>query len=257
MKKLTFLFVHDACYDRGSTIWLNYWNDGGSLTPLEPQSPSLLYTSSFVPKHGLPPAKALTHNRRNAILLLSAILMWIPCSRTNTPRENVETPSTFQTSFLEGSLGGLGILIYCRFSRTPLFRNIVLYFGCGYHVPEPTRLLIGTMSKPLRPSTHRFWEAHLGNSGDLSCLQLATEPSPPHSADGPSAADSPPSGFPAAGLWKAPLDCSFDTRAEGAMATGRPPLSLVLLLILSCLSLCQRTAVSARVVTHSAVVVQQ
>ena len=30
--------------------------------------------------------------------------MWIPCPRTNTPRENVETPSAFQTSFLEASL---------------------------------------------------------------------------------------------------------------------------------------------------------
>ena len=34
--------------------------------------------------------------------------MWIPCPRTNTPRENVETPSVFQTSFLEAILGELG-----------------------------------------------------------------------------------------------------------------------------------------------------
>ena len=37
-------------------------------------------------------------------------LMWIPCPRTNTPRENVETPSAFQTSFLEAMLGELGRL---------------------------------------------------------------------------------------------------------------------------------------------------
>ena len=136
--------------------------------------------------------------------------MWIPCPRTNTPRENVETPSTFQTSFLKGFLG-----------------------------------------------EHRR----------LSCLEHATEPSPPRSADGSSAADTPPSGFSAAGLLKAPLDCSFYPRAGGALTTTRPPLSLHLLLLLlaplgvlsnlSCLSLCQRPAVSARVVTHSAVVVQQ
>ena len=36
--------------------------------------------------------------------------LWIPCPRTNTPRENVETPSVFQTSFLETMLGELGRL---------------------------------------------------------------------------------------------------------------------------------------------------
>ena len=138
-------------------------------------------------------------------------MMWIPCPRTNRPRENVETPSTFQTSFLEGSLG---------------------------------------------------------EHGRLSCLEHATEPSPPRSADGSSAADTPPSGFSAAGLWKVQLDCSFYSRAEGALTTARPPLSqqqLLLLLLeplgvllnLSCLSLSRRPAVSARVVTHAAVVVQQ
>ena len=99
---------------------------------------------------------------------------------------------------------------------------------CGYNVPEPTRR--GEISKPLRPSRHRFWKAPLGNSGDLSCLELATEPSPPLSADGSSTADTPPSGFSAAGLGKAPLDCSFDPRAEGAMTTARPSLSILLLL---------------------------
>ena len=95
---------------------------------------------------------------------------------------------------------------------------------CGYHISEPTRL--GKMSKLLRPSRHRSWKARLGNTGDSSCLELATEPSPPRSAAGSSAADAPPSGFPAAGLWEAPLDCSFDRRAEWALATARPPLSL-------------------------------
>ena len=99
----------------------------------------------------------------------------------------------------------------------------------GYHVPGPTRL--GKMSKPLQPSRHRFWKDRLGNTGDLSCLEHATEPSPPRSADGSSAADTPPSGFPAAGLWKAPLDCSFYPRAGGALTTARPPLSLLLLLL--------------------------
>ena len=96
---------------------------------------------------------------------------------------------------------------------------------CGYHVPEPTRL--GKMSKPLRPSRHRFLKARYRNMGDFSCLEHATEPSPPRSADGSSAADTPTSGFPTAvGLWKAPLDCSLYQRAEGALTTARPPLSL-------------------------------
>ena len=37
-------------------------------------------------------------------------VMWIPCPPTNTSRENVETPSAFQTSFLETMLGELGRL---------------------------------------------------------------------------------------------------------------------------------------------------
>ena len=36
--------------------------------------------------------------------------MWIPCPRTNTPRENVEIPLVFQTLFLEAMLGELGRL---------------------------------------------------------------------------------------------------------------------------------------------------
>ena len=102
------------------------------------------------------------------------LILWIPCPQTNTPTENIETPSTF---------------------------------------PQPSR--------------HRFWKDRLGNTGDLSCLEHATEPSPPRSADRSSAADTPPSGFPAAGLWKAPLDCSFYPRAGGALTTARPPLSLL------------------------------
>ena len=88
----------------------------------------------------------------------------------------------------------------------------------------------------------------LGNMGDLSCLELAREPFLPLT-------DTPRSGFPAARFCKAPVDCSFDPRAEGAMTTARPPISLVLLVllvllhILSYLSLCQRTPGSARVVT--------
>ena len=64
--------------------------------------------------------------------------VWIPCPRTNTPRENVETPSVLQTSFLEDMLG---------------------------------------------------------NSGDCHVWKLATDPSPPHSTDGSSAADISPGRF--------------------------------------------------------------
>ena len=44
-------------------------------------------------------------------------VMWILCPQTNTPRENVETPYTFQTSFLEAMLGALGRLSCPRLSR--------------------------------------------------------------------------------------------------------------------------------------------
>ena len=44
------------------------------------------------------------------VLVLVLVLVWIPCPRTNTPRENVETPSAFQISFLEAMLGELGRL---------------------------------------------------------------------------------------------------------------------------------------------------
>ena len=45
----------------------------------------------------------------NSILIFFKQL-WIPCPRTNTPRENFETLSAFQTSFLEAVLGELGRL---------------------------------------------------------------------------------------------------------------------------------------------------
>ena len=46
--------------------------------------------------------------RRLAYIILKRL--WIPCPRTITPREHVETPFAFQTSFLEAMLGGLGRL---------------------------------------------------------------------------------------------------------------------------------------------------
>ena len=80
------------------------------------------------------------------------------------------------------------------------------------------------MPRPPRPYRYCFWKGRLRNAGNLSCLEHATETSAPRSADGSSVADTP-SGFPAAGLWKAPLDCPFYPRAEGALTTARPPLS--------------------------------
>ena len=38
-------------------------------------------------------------------------VMRMPCPRTNTPRENVDTPSAFQILFLEAMLGELGRFI--------------------------------------------------------------------------------------------------------------------------------------------------
>ena len=87
--------------------------------------------------------------QKQAIPTLHLSLDVDTCPGTNTPTEVVETPSTFQTSFLETMLGDLG---------------------------------------------------------RLSCLEFATEPSPPHSADGFSVAAISPGGFSAARLWKAPLD---------------------------------------------------
>ena len=77
---------------------------------------------------------------------------------------------------------------------------------CGHHVPgSNTRTEI---SKPQLPSGIRFWKPCSGISGDLACLELATEPSP-YSADGCSEAAIPPGRFSAAGLWKATLDGPF------------------------------------------------
>ena len=102
---------------------------------------------------------------------------------------------------------------------------------CGYHVPGPTRL--GEMSKPLPSSRLRFWKPCSGNSGDCHVWNLATDPSPPHSADGSSATDISPSGFPRR-EFGSPAGRSFDPSAEGEMTTARHPLSL---LICPCLSL--------------------
>ena len=74
---------------------------------------------------------------------------------------------------------------------------------CTYHVPgtnKPTPIVETPATFPTL-----FLENMLGDFGRLSCLELATEPSP-HSADGSSATAIPPGGFSAAGLGKAPLD---------------------------------------------------
>ena len=74
----------------------------------------------------------------------------------------------------------------------------------GYHVLGPT--LVGKKSKPLRPSRLPFLKTMLEDLGRLVCLELATELSLLHSADGFSAAYISPRGFSSAGLWKTPLD---------------------------------------------------
>ena len=51
-----------------------------------------------------------------------------------------------------------------------------------------------------------FLDIVLGDLRRLTCLELAVKPSPPHSADGSSAAAIQPGGFSAEGLRKAPLD---------------------------------------------------
>ena len=57
--------------------------------------------------------------------------LWIPCPRTNTPTENVETPSAFQTSFLEAMLGELGRLsrLETRHGAFSTFRQQILRGG--------------------------------------------------------------------------------------------------------------------------------
>ena len=78
--------------------------------------------------------------------------------------------------------------------------------------PEPSRLPIFETPVPFEKALP---EALLEELGRLSCLDLATEPSPPRSADGSflSGSYSPYlSGFSAAGLSKAPLNCPL-TRA--------------------------------------------
>ena len=113
---------------------------------------------------------------------------------------------------------------------------------CGYCHRTNTP---GKMSKPLLPSRLRFWKPRSGISGDLSCLELATGPSPPHSADGSSAAHIPPSGVFSNGTLEGPAGWFFDTRAEGAMTTARPPA----LTSHPSLSLCQRDCCS--VLSHT------
>ena len=59
-------------------------------------------------------------------------VMWILCSRTNTPGENVETSSAFQTSFLEAKLGELGrlsCLVTRHGSFSSTFRRRILRGG--------------------------------------------------------------------------------------------------------------------------------
>ena len=55
----------------------------------------------------------------------------ISCPRTNTPRENVEAPSAFQTSFLEAMLGELGRLscLETRHGSFSTFRRRILRSG--------------------------------------------------------------------------------------------------------------------------------
>ena len=73
--------------------------------------------------------------------------VWIPCPRTNTPRENVETPSVLQTFFLETRLGELGRLSHLE-PRHGLF---------SFHIPltDPPRRIYrqadsrsGTLESP-------------------------------------------------------------------------------------------------------------
>ena len=56
------------------------------------------------------------------MIMMMTIIMWISCPRTNTPTENVETPSAFRTSFLEAMLGELGRL-YCLETRHGAFSS--------------------------------------------------------------------------------------------------------------------------------------
>ena len=60
----------------------------------------------------------------------------------------------------------------------------------GYHVPGPTRL-----RKCGNPSC-QLTLGELGKLGRLSCLEPRHGPSPPYAANGSSAVDISPSGFP-------------------------------------------------------------
>ena len=116
---------------------------------------------------------------------------------------------------------------------------------------SPTNTPKENFETPL-PSRLRFWNLCSGNPGDCRVRKLATDPSPPHSADGSSDADISSSAFSATGLWKA--------RMDGPL-TRVPSERRQLLALHSDLSSvpvspsCQRTTVLGRVVTHPAAVV--
>ena len=70
-----------------------------------------------------------TFNQPQNIQILNS--MWVPCSRINTPTENVDTFSVFQTSFQEAMLGELGRLSCpeTRHGAFPTFRRRILRGG--------------------------------------------------------------------------------------------------------------------------------
>ena len=81
-------------------------------------------------------------------------VMWIPCPRTNTPRENVETPSAFQTSFLEARNSGS----YARGTRENVMsgnspRSLLL------HIPptDPPRRIYRLADSPRRDFGKPGW----------------------------------------------------------------------------------------------------
>ena len=58
-------------------------------------------------------------------IVTQIIFIWIPCPRTNTPRENVESASVLQTFFLETRLGELGRLSHLEPRHGPHFTAVV------------------------------------------------------------------------------------------------------------------------------------
>ena len=113
---------------------------------------------------------------------------------------------------------------------------------------DRTRLL--KLSKPLLPSRLRFWNYA---QGSREIVMYRTR----HGAFSTFRRRILQGGYTAkrilsSGTLEGPAGWSFNPSAEGAMTTAVPPLSL---LICPCLSYCHRTTVTARVVTHSSVVV--